>query len=363
MPGATTKDYYQILGVSESASADEIKKAYRKLAKQYHPDANPDSPKAADRFKEISEAYSVLSDGEKRTKYDRMRKFTFDDFVAAPRGGTADAQGRGFSFDDLGGIGDLFSSIFDFGRGRKRQTATRGRDVEHVVEVPFRTAVRGGQITVTVPVTEECATCDGSGARPGTSTTRCPECGGSGHVSLGQGDFAINRPCPACFGRGEIATDPCPSCGGNGQVTSQRRVNLRVPAGVETGSRVRMSGMGERGPGGGPPGDLIVRFEVKKDRFFRRRGLDIYCTVPINIAQATLGSKLRVRTVEGKRVVLRVPPGTSSGTKFRIPKMGVEKDGRIGDQYVEVKIVVPEALNEKGQQAIKEFADAEGIKY
>jgi len=146
-------------------------------------------------------------------------------------------------------------------------------------------------------------------------------------------------------------------------VTSQRRVNLRVPAGVEAGSRVRMSGMGERGPGGGPPGDLIVRFEVKKDRFFRRRGLDIYCTVPINVAQATLGSKLRVRTVEGKRVVLRVPPGTSSGTKFRIPKMGVEKDGRIGDQYVEVKIVVPEKLNEKGQKAIKEFADAEGIKY
>ncbi len=360
MPGATTKDYYQILGVSEDASAAAVKKAYRKLAKQYHPDANPDDPGAGERFKEVSEAYSVLSDPEKRKQYDRMRRFTpFEGFAHAPG---AEGHGRGLSFDDLGGIGDIFSSIFDFGRGRKRQ-AQRGRDVEYAVEVSFRTAARGGQVTVNVPVTEECATCDGSGARPGTTTNRCPECNGTGVKSFGQGDFAINRPCPACYGRGEIATDPCPSCAGLGQVTTQRRVNLRVPAGVESGSRVRMSGLGERGPGGGPPGDLVIKFEVKKDRFFRRRGLDIYCTVPINIAQATLGSKLRVRTVEGKRVVLRVPPGTSSGTKFRLPEMGVEKDGRIGDQYVEVKIVVPERLDDRGQELIKEFAASEGIKY
>lgn len=363
MPRATTKDYYQILGVSEDASTDAIKKAYRKLAKQYHPDANPDDPSAAERFKEVSEAYSVLSDTEKRKQYDRMRRFT--PFEAYTEGaGPGQQRGRGFSFEDLGGgIGDIFSSIFDFGRGRKRQTAQRGRDVEFSVEVPFKTAARGGQITVSVPVTEECATCDGSGARPGTTTTRCPECGGTGIKSLGQGAFAINRPCPACYGRGEIATDPCPSCNGTGQVTSQRRVNLRVPAGVETGSRVRMSGMGERGPGGGPPGDLIVRFEVKPDRFFRRRGLDIYCTVPINIAQATLGSKLRVRTVGGKHVVLRIPPGTDSGTKFRLPKMGIEKDGRVGDQYVEVKIVVPQGLDQQGRELIKELAERQGIKY
>ncbi len=223
--------------------------------------------------------------------------------------------------------------------------------------------MRGGPITITVPVTEECATCDGNGARPGTTTTRCPECNGTGAKSFGQGDFAITRPCPSCYGRGEIATDPCPSSNGTGQVTTQRRVNLRVPAGVVNGSRVRMSGMGERGPGGGPPGDLVIKFEVKKDRFFRRRGLDIYCTVPINIAQATLGSKLRVRTVDGKHVVLRIPPGTSSGTKFRIPKMGVEKDGRVGDQYVEVKIVVPEKLEEQGKKLMKELADTQGIKY
>jgi molecular chaperone DnaJ len=361
MARATTKDYYQILGVSEDASAEAIKKAYRKLAKQYHPDANPDDPGAAERFKEVSAAYSVLSDPEKRKQYDRMRRFTpFEEF--AP-GAAGTERARGFSFDDLGGIGDIFSSILDFGRGRKRPTPQRGRDVEHTVEVSFQTAARGGDVTVTVPVTEECATCDGTGARPGSMTTRCPECGGSGQKSFSQGGFAINRPCPACYGRGEIATDPCPSCQGNGQVTTQRRVNLRVPSGVETGSRVRMSGLGERGPGGGAPGDLIIRFEVKPDRFFRRRGLDIYCTVPINIAQATLGSKLRVRTVDGKHVVLRIPPGTHSGTKFRVPKMGVEKDGRMGDQYVEVKIVVPEKMDERSKQLIKELAEAEGIKY
>lgn len=361
MRGATTKDYYQILGVAEDASASAIKKAYRKLAKQYHPDANREDPNAGERFKEVSEAYSVLSDPEKRRQYDRMRQFTpFEDFVGS---GGAAGRARGFSFDDLGGISDLFSSIFDFGRGRKRRTAERGRDVEHTVEVPFRTAARGGHVTINVPVTEECATCDGSGARPGTTTTTCPECGGTGHRSFGQGDFAISRPCTACYGRGEIATDPCLSCRGTGQVSTQRRVNLRVPSGVETGSRVRMSGLGERGPGGGPPGDLIIRFEVRPDRFFRRRGLDVYCTVPINIAQATLGSKLRVRTVDGKHVVLRIPPGTDSGTKFRIPKQGVEKDGRLGDQYVEVQISVPEALDERGKKLIKELAELEGIKY
>jgi molecular chaperone DnaJ len=360
MPGASAKDYYQILGVSEDASEIVIKKAYRKLAKQYHPDANPDNPGAGERFKEVSEAYSVLSDSEKRKQYDRMRRFTPFQDIATGAGG--EPHERSFSFDDLGGIGDIFSSIFDFGRGKKRQ-AQKGRDVEFPVDVSLRTAARGGQISVNVPVTEECATCDASGARPGTSTTRCPECNGTGAKSFGQGDFAINRPCPACYGRGGIATDPCPSCLGHGQVTTQRRVNLRVPAGVENGSRVRMSGLGERGPGGGPPGDLIIKFEVRKDRFFRRRGLDIYCTVPINIAQATLGSKLRVRTVDGKRVVLRVPPGTSSGTKFRLAKMGVEKDGRIGDQYVEVKIVVPAKLDDRGQALVKELAEQQGIKY
>ena len=361
MPAARTKDYYQVLGVPEDASASEIKKAYRKLAKQHHPDANRDDPNAAERFKEIGEAYAVLSDSDKRKKYDRMRKFTpFDDFATGP-GAT---ERRGFSFEDVGGgLGDLFSSIFDFGRGRRSRTAQRGSDVEFSVEVPFRTAARGGQITVSVPVTEQCATCEGTGARPGTSTTQCPECGGSGLRSVGQGGFTINRACPACFGRGEIATDPCPSCRGNGQVKTQRTVNLRVPAGVETGSRVRMSGLGERGPGGGPPGDLIIRFEVKQDRFFRRRGLDVYCTVPINLAQAALGSKLRVRTVDGKHVVLKIPAGTDSGTKFRIPKLGIEKDGRRGDQYVEMKITVPEKLGEKEEELLKEFASLQKLKY
>lgn len=366
MAATRTKDYYQILGVSEEASAADIKKAYRKLAKQYHPDANRDDPKAADRFKEVSEAYTVLSDPEKRKQYDSMRQFTaFEGFGRGQPEGAARGRGGGFSFDDVGfgGLGDLFSSIFDFGRGRRRPTRERGRDVEFTVEVSFRMAARGGQMTVTIPVTEECATCDGSGARPGTRPTQCPECGGSGRQSSKQGDFSISRPCPACYGRGEIATDPCPSCQGTGQVRSRRRVNLRVPSGVETGSRVRLTGLGERGPGGGPPGDIIIRFEVKPDRFFRRRGLDLHCTVPINVAQATLGSKVRVRTVDGKHVVLKIPPGTQSGTRFRIPNLGVEKNGRRGDQYVEVTITVPEKLDDRSRELIQELAQLEKMKY
>jgi molecular chaperone DnaJ len=363
MAATRTKDYYQTLGVSEDASAAEIKKAYRKLAKQYHPDANRDDPTAAERFKEISEAYQVLSDPEKRKQYDQMRQYASFGGLGGEPG--ADRAGRSFSFDDVGfgGLGDLFSSIFDFGRGRRRTRPERGRDVEFVVEVPFRTAARGGQMTVTVPVTEECATCEGTGARPGTQPTQCPECGGSGRTSARQGGFAISRPCPACYGRGEIATDPCTSCRGTGQVRSRRRVNLKVPAGVETGSRVRLTGLGERGPGGGAPGDIVVRFEIKPDRFFRRRGLDLYCTVPINVAQAMLGSKVRVRTVDGKRVMLRIPPGTQSGTKFRIPGMGIEKNGRRGDQYVEVTITVPEELDDRSRDQLRDLAEREGLKY
>ncbi len=372
---AADKDFYEILGVSEKASADEIKKAYRKLAKKYHPDVHPDDPKAADRFKEIGEAYSVLSDAEKRKQYDQMRRLGAFGFGGRGRGGPTAGQRPGaqpgFSFDDLqgfGGIGDIFSSIFDLG-GRRDRTDTRhrgprkGGDVEYVVEVPFETAVSGGKISIDVPITEECATCSGSGAAPGSSLVTCKECGGSGTVSFGQQGFAVKRPCPACFGRGKIPEKPCPSCGGRGAVRQNRRINVTVPRGVDSGSRVRLSGQGERGAGGGPPGDLIISFKVKPHRFFRREGLDIHVTIPINIVQATLGSKIRVRTVSGKRVILRIPAGTQSGTKFRIRGQGVEKGERVGDQIVEVRIEVPEKLSEDEEQAMERFADAAGLKH
>lgn len=379
---ATGKDFYKILGVPEKATPDEIKKAYRKLAKQYHPDANQNNPKAADRFKDIGEAYSVLSNPKKRKQYDQMRKLGSLGFGAG-RGGARPGAGApgadpGFSFDDLqggfGNISDLFSSLFDIGKNKgadgapggatKRTTGRqKGENVEYVVEIPFLTSVRGGKISVDVAITEDCATCGGDGAKPGTEVKRCEECKGSGTVAFGQGGFAVQRPCPACFGRGKLPETPCPSCRGRGAVRQQRKISINVRPGVETGSKVRLSGQGERGRSGGPPGDLIISYKVKPHDFFTRDGLDIHVRVPINIAQATLGSKIRVRTISGKKVVLNIPKGTQSGTKFRIRGQGIEKGDRAGDQYVEVVVSVPEKLTDEERKAMEEFAEATGLKH
>jgi molecular chaperone DnaJ len=374
MASTRTIDFYQKLGVPETASGDDIKKAYRKLAKKYHPDANPNDPQAAERFKEIGEAYTVLSDETKRKQYDAMRKNPFGNFGfggarpgAPSAGGTHDTR---FSFEDLGdlgGFGDIFSSIFDRGGKRKQQRATtqtaRGRDVEYVVEIPFSTAARGGRVQLSVPMTDDCAVCNATGAAPGSKLQPCTECGGTGTVTFGQGGFAVSRPCPACLGRGQIPSARCSACGGTGQVREQRQILLQVPAGVDTGSKLRLSGQGEKATAGSPPGDLIVTFKVQPHHFFRRDGLDVHCTVPINLAQATLGSRIRVRTVDEKKVALRIPPGTQSGTRFRIPGHGIEKAGRRGDQYVQVKVEVPEQLDEEQEKLMRAFAEAAQLRF
>jgi molecular chaperone DnaJ len=376
MASAATKDYYQLLGVPETASAEDIKKAYRKLAKQHHPDANQNDPKAAEKFKEIGEAYAVLSDVEKRKQYDAMRKNPFASFGfnrggAGPRPGAGAPGEQQFSFDDLGdlgGLSDLFGSLFNRGQQRRRgagpeQRRTRGSDIEYLVEIPFETAARGGRITITIPVSEDCATCAGTGNKPGTKPITCPECGGKGTITFGQGSFAVSRPCPACLGRGQVPSDPCDVCHGTGQVRENRQVAVAGPAGVDTGSKLRLSGQGERVPGGGTPGDLLLTFKVSPHHFFRREGLDLHCTVPINVAQAMLGSKIRVRTVDDKKVALRIPPGTQSGTRFRVPGQGIEKSGHRGDQYVQVKVEVPEQLTPEQEKIAREFAMATGLKY
>lgn len=357
---ARPRDYYQVLGVSEKASSDEIKKAFRRLAKQHHPDRNPNDPQAAERFKEINEANDVLSDPDKRQQYDRLRRYGA--FAGAPGGGAGPAGrpgapgGAEFDFSDLGsfgGLGDLFSSIFGR-RGRPEEP----EEVEVNVAVPFRVAALGGQVPVTLAMPEVCPACGGGGGAPGAKISTCPECHGSGTVSFGQGGFAVNRPCPVCRGRGRVPSEKCRTCQGAGEVRVQKHLTITVPAGTEDGSRARLRGQGPHGKG-----DVIVHFQVQPDRFFRREGLDVICVVPINLAQALLGSKIKVRTLDGRRVVLRVPAGTQHGQKFRLPGHGIERNGRRGDQYVETRIELPEHLTPEQRAAAAAFAEKVGLKY
>ena len=360
-------DYYTTLNVPRDAKDADIKKAYRRLAKQYHPDANPNNAAAAERFKEISEAHSVLSDAEKRKQYDQMRRLgAFDggprrSSAGGPRpGAPGDVGSEGFDFGDFGGLGDIFSSIF--GRGG-RQAEPQAETVEAVVEVPFKVAGLGGKITVTIPVTDACPTCGGNGGAPGATWSTCPECNGRGTISFGQGGFAVNRPCPQCRGRGKIPSQPCPTCRGAGEVRTEKRVSITVPPATETGQRIRLRGQGERAPGGRPSGDIIITFQVQPDRFFRRDGLDIICEVPLNLAQATLGTRIRVRTLDGKKVMLRIPAGTQPGRKFRVKGQGLEKNGRRGDQLVGVQLTVPDELTPEQQDLMKRFAESAGMGY
>ena len=373
---AQTKDYYAALGVPSTASQDEIKKQYRKQAKRYHPDANQNDTKAAERFKEISEAYQVLGDAEKRKQYDQMRQLgAFGGFGA--RGGARSGAGTGpspgggaFRFEDidiggLGGLGDLFSGMFGGARGgaRARHTPQRGQDVEATLDIPFRTAALGGKVPIELEVNEECPTCHGNGAAPGAQLRVCSECQGRGTISFGQGGFAVTRPCPVCLGRGQVPSERCPTCNGSGEVRSKKRVLITVPPGVDGGTRTRLRGQGGKGDNGGPPGDLIITFQVQPDRFFRREGLDVVAPVPINIAQATLGTKISVRTLDGKKVAVRIPPGTPAGKRFRVRGQGIAKDGQRGDLIVEVTVTVPEKLTEEQERMMREFADAGGMKY
>jgi molecular chaperone DnaJ len=377
---AQTKDFYAVLGVPSTATQDEIKKAYRKLAKKYHPDANASDAKAAERFKEISEANNVLGDAEKRKQYDDMRRLgAFDGFGfgagpsarrgpaargGASAGGQSNVNFQDFDIGGLGGLGDLFGSIFGNARGQSRPSGPqRGQNIETSLDIPFRTAARGGKVPVELEVNEECGTCRGSGAAPGASMKTCPECSGRGVVSFGQGGFAVNRPCPMCLGRGQVPSQPCPTCNGGGEVRTRKKVLITVPPGVDTGSKIRLKGQGGKGSSNGPPGDLLITFNVLPDKFYQREGLDVIATLPLNIAQATLGSKVSVNTLDGKKVVIRIPAGTASGKRFRVRGQGIQKGSDHGDLIVEVRIEAPEKLSEEQQRIMKEFAAAGGMKY
>ncbi len=365
---AQSRDYYQVLGVSEKATTDEIKKAFRKLAKQYHPDKNPNNAQAAERFKEINEAHDVLSDTTKRKKYDTLRKYGAFAGTGGGRGpsyggggGGPSAQDFGADFDlsdlgSFGGLGDLFSTIFGKRGAGGREEADE--TVETIVAIPFRTAILGGKVPISLGMTEVCPTCGGKGAAPGALISTCPECKGRGTISFGQGGFAVNRPCPMCRGKGKVPSQRCATCQGSGEVSIDKKIVLTVPAGTEDGTRMRLKGQGAKGKG-----DLIVQFQVEPDRFFRREGLDLVCSVPINVAQALLGTRVKVRTIDGKSVVLKIPAGTQHGQKFRIAGQGIERNGKRGDQFVEVRVTIPENLSPEQQAAAKTFAEQVGLKY
>ena len=375
------QDYYAVLGVPASATQDEIKKQYRKLAAKHHPDKNPNDPKAADTFKAISEAYQTLGDAEKRKQYDQMRQLgAFGGFGGGARGagtrgaGTAPPGGPNVRFDEfdiggLGGLGDIFSSMFGGGgarpgaAGARSRGPQRGQDIESTLEIPFRTAAQGGKVPVELDLNEECGTCHGTGAAPGAKLVMCEECKGRGTISFGQGGFAVNRPCPVCLGRGQVPTERCPTCAGAGEVRTRRKVSITVPAGVDTGTKIRLKGQGGKGSKNGPPGDLLITFAVTPDRFYKREGLDLIAPVPINIAQATLGSRVSVKTLDGTKVAIRIPPGTASGKRFRVRGQGIEKEGTKGDLIVQVEVAVPEKLTPEQEEAMKAFAEAGGMKY
>ncbi len=373
------KDFYAVLGVPASATQDEIKKKYRSLAARHHPDKNPSDAKAADKFKEISEAYTTLGDADKRKQYDQLRQLgAFGGYGGGasgrggargpsygypPPGGAGGANFQEFDIGGLGGLGDIFSSMFGNaqrgGAGAARPRGPqRGQDIESTLEVPFRTAAQGGKVQIELDVTEECATCHGSGAAPGAKLVSCEECKGRGTISFGQGGFAVQRPCPVCLGRGQVPTERCPTCAGGGDVRVRRKVTVTVPAGVDAGSRVRLKGQGGKGVKDGPPGDLIITFGVNPDRFYKREGLDLIAPIKINIAQATLGSRINVKSLDGTRVALKIPPGTTSGKRFRVRSQGIDKDGQRGDLIVQVEVTVPEKLTPEQEDAMKKFAES-----
>lgn len=380
---AQGKDFYAVLGVSEKATADEIKKQYRRLAKQHHPDSNKGDARSSERFKEISEAYHVLGDTKKRAQYDEMRRLgAFGDFMRRPGGGaTGGFRGAGtrpgarpgagappkfeeFDVGGFGGLGDLFSSMFGGGAPRQRPSEPeKGQSIETTLEVPFRVAAVGGKVPVDLEVNEECAVCGGSGAARGAKVSSCSECGGRGSISFGQGGFAVSRPCPMCLGKGSVASERCHNCAGLGTMRERKKVLITVPPGTDTDGKIRLKGQGGRGVRGGPPGDLVITFTVVSDQFYSRDGLDLVAHVPVNIVQATLGSKVSVKTIDEKKVTISIPAGTPSGKRFRVRGQGIEKDGKKGDLLVEVRVDAPQDLSDEARAAMEAFAAKAGLKY
>ncbi|MCH3913752.1 MAG: molecular chaperone DnaJ [Acidaminococcaceae bacterium] len=367
---AEKRDYYDVLGVAKTATADELKKAYRKLARKYHPDLNKDNPEAAEKFKECNEAYSVLSDEQKRAAYDQYGHAAFQNGGGGAGGGNPFGGGFGGFQGGFGGFGgggegmdDIFNMFFggQGGRSRAQKNGPRaGADLRLDMELTFEEAAFGVEKNVRLNREETCERCNGSGAEPGTSAETCPDCHGTGEVRVTQstmfGQMVNVQPCRKCHGTGKIITHPCKDCGGTGHMKKRSTITVKIPAGVDNGSRLRVAGKGEAGTNGGPTGDLYVYLYVKPHKFFGRDGTTVTCEVPISIVQATLGAEIKVPTLYGE-VIMKVPEGTQPGKVLRLKGKGIAslRDGTKGDQLVRLKVVVPTKLDEKQKDALRKF--------
>ena len=353
------RDYYEVLGVAKNSSDQEIKKAYRRIAMKHHPDRNPDNKESEEKFKEATEAYEVLSDSEKKAAYDQYGHAGVDPQAGGFGGGAG-------GFGDFGDVfGDVFGDIFGGGRGRGRSGPVRGSDLRYDLELSLEDAVRGKTVKIDIPTLVSCETCDGSGAKEGTSATTCGTCKGAGQVRMSQGFFSVQQTCPKCHGRGRVIDDPCGSCYGQGRVKDKKTLSVKVPAGVDNGDRIRLAGEGEAGPEGGPSGDLYVQVRVRDHEIFERDGRNLYCEVPISIVDAALGGEMEVPTLDG-RVKLKIPEGTQTGRLFRLRGKGVisVRGGGAGDLLCRVIVETPVNLNNDQKELLRQLKDGlEGDKH
>ncbi len=357
MPTAK-RDYYEVLGLAKGAKDDEIKKAYRKLAMQHHPDRNPGDKEAETKFKEAAEAYEVLSDESKRARYDQHGHAGVDGMGHAG-GGFNSMEDIFAQFGDVFGGGSIFDQFFGGGGGGRREAHNQGASLKLGLEITFREAMAGCSKTIDLKRNEPCETCKGSGAKPGTKPVTCRLCGGRGVVRQGQGLFVLQTACPQCAGQGKTVSDPCPGCRAQGTVPKKITIKVRIPAGIEDGSRLRVAGEGEAGRDGGPRGDLYVYVQVKADKFFERHDHDLVCKIPVSYAQAALGAEIEVPTLEGT-AKLKIPPGTQPNDLLRMRGLGVPSDNsRRGDQIVVVQITVPKRVSDRQKELLTELGDIE----
>jgi molecular chaperone DnaJ len=352
------RDYYEVLGASKGASADELKKAYRQKAKELHPDRNSDNPNAEEQFKEANEAYEVLKDADKKAAYDRYGHAAFEGGMGGGGGGRGPG-GADFSsafsdvFEDL--FGDFMGGQQRGGRGR----ASRGSDLRYNLQITLEDAFSGLQKSITVPTSVSCGSCEGSGAEGGAEPQTCPTCSGMGKVRAQQGFFTVERTCPTCSGVGQIIKNPCKTCGGAGRQQKERSLSVNIPAGVETGTRIRLAGEGEAGLRGGPSGDLYIFIEVKKHQLFERDGSDLYCRVPVSMTTAAIGGDIEVPTIDGGKSRVKVPAGSQSGRQMRLRAKGIPalRGGGQGDMFIELAVETPVNLTSKQKELLREFEE------